>query len=86
MPSMVGRLLSYADVQYRQEELAREFAEARGARSRRALRRAARAARAGAAAPAAVTPPPRTVPTPVLPEQPAAHSASPVLDERLPVG
>ena len=31
MPSMVGQLMSYADVQYRQQELMREFAEARGA-------------------------------------------------------
>jgi hypothetical protein len=44
MPSMAARLVSFADVQYRQDELAREFAESRVGRSRRATRRAARRA------------------------------------------
>jgi hypothetical protein len=92
MPAMVGRLMSYADVQYRQQALTREFTEARGARSRRALRRAARAAQhagsAAAATPAAAPARPSQTPAnaPVLPQQSAAASSSPVLDERLPVG
>jgi hypothetical protein len=89
MPSMVGQLMSYADVQYRQDELARQFAETRGASSRRARRRAARAAqRAEAAATTSTSPasaPARPAATPVLPRQTAADSSSIVLDDRLPV-
>lgn len=60
-PIMTGRLMSFADVQYRQDELAREFAAGRLRRSRRQAKgrrwlrttRPAAATTATAAAPAA---------------------------------
>jgi hypothetical protein len=55
IPIMAAQLMSFADVQYRQAELAEEFARVRRGRTRRAQRRAARHARA-AATPVVPTP------------------------------
>jgi hypothetical protein len=57
MPITAAQLVSFADVQYRQNELAQEFARVRRGRRRRQERRAARHARAAA--------------TPTLPTSPA---------------
>jgi hypothetical protein len=55
IPIMAAQLMSFAEVQHRQTELAEEFARVRRGRSRRAQRKAARHARA-AAAPVPPTP------------------------------
>lgn len=55
IPIMAAQLMSFAEVQHRQTELAEEFARVRRGRTRRAQRRAARHART-AAAPALPTP------------------------------
>jgi hypothetical protein len=65
IPIMAAQMMSFADVQYRQAELAEEFARVRRGRARRAQRRAARHARAAAAAPVLPSPA-RTVAGPAL--------------------
>lgn len=42
MPMQAARLMSFADVQHRQDELTREFADIRRGRARKSARRAAR--------------------------------------------
>lgn len=91
MPSMAARLMSFADVEYRQHELAEEFA--RTGRTSRRARRAARAAstRKAQGAPSAplVTPPARaTEPTRVPRQLPSPDGATTTLpvDERQPAG
>jgi len=50
IPIMAAQLMSFADVQHRQTELAEEFARVRRGRTRRAQRKAARQARTANAA------------------------------------
>jgi hypothetical protein len=93
MPSMAARLMSFADVEYRQQELAREFADGRWGRRRRARRRQAAQTTPSTAAvvapTSASTPAPVTAPLPATEPEPAVvapSDTSSLVDDRLPVG
>lgn len=94
MPSMAARLMSFADVEYRQQQLAQEFADGRWGRVRRSRRRAARHAPTQAVAPATAlvaAPARRATALPAAPSEPAASERTPIestslVDDRLPVG
>jgi hypothetical protein len=71
LPSMAARFMSFADVEYRRQELTEEFARVRRGRNRRAQRRADRRAAHAAAAPVqAQVVTPRRQDRPAQPAQP----------------